>query len=328
MDLGHRRPAAGGRWGERMDSPLTKYALLASGLYESDGQRLVSRYYPPFNIVRARGRPNGRRLAGSRFSTPGRPHRVLHIDQRPLRLVTGDPSDLALDDVPHFGRIIDGLDLGKIYRGLRRHLLWPERRTWIIDEHHLLYYVLWEARALGLLPSPPRLVHFDAHHDAAPLAVDPPPGEDLSTHASYVMRHVRIGNHITALLHGGLVRSVRWVTHREELAYRRSDMERELAGRDDLFTAVHMDELPDGALGAGEEPLVVSLDWDFLTANYNGGLILEEVTPAHVDDFDRHWRRLGLAMDRIACLVIATSPGYAEEQSMLAGLPRFLARLA
>ncbi len=311
-----------------MSSPLTKYALLASGLYEREGQRLVSRYYPPFNIVRGPQRRSSRPANRAPTTTQDRPRRVLHIDQRPLRLVTGDPSDLALDEEPHFGRIIDGLDLGKIYRGLRRHLLWPERRTWIIDEHHLLYYVLWEARALGLLPMPPCLVHFDAHHDAAPLPVDPPPGADLSTHATYVMRHVRIGNHITALLHSGLVRSVRWVTHKEELAYRRSDMEQELAQRDDLFTAVHLDELPDGALGPGAEPVVVSLDWDFLSANYNEGLILEEVTPAQVDDFDRQWRRLGLQVDRIACLVIATSPGYAEEASMLAGLPRFLADLA
>lgn len=311
-----------------MPAALTAKRLLESGLYTRDKRRLVSRFYPPFNIVPVRTERQTRQATPRSRARPGLPRRILHIDQRPLKMVTGEPTDLRLEDEPHFGRIVEGHDLGMIYRGLRQHLLLPRQRVWVIDEHHLLYYLLWEARSLGLFRSPPLLVNFDAHHDAAALALDPPRLADLEAQADFVMRHVRIGNHVTALLRCGLARRVLWVTHRKELAYRRRDMDQQLAVAPGVFDVAHLEDLEDGRLATEGEPLVVSLDWDFLTARYNGGLMLETVARDDVEDFRRQWRRLGLRLERMACLVIATSPGYAEEESTLAGVQQFLAELA
>lgn len=283
-----------------------------SQIYHEQNGRLVSRHFPNNNLpMRIRGRePEGLRPTGS--------GRYFYARERALEMIVGEPEDLALEKNPSYGRIENGADTGWAYRGLRRALLLPRLRTYIIDDHHYFYYVLWEARKLGWLTGRPPLYHLDMHHDLARLDRKPPKSHSLNTQSRYTVEHLRVGTHITAVTAAELTGPVSWITTAEELELKMSDM----APAPHDFSVVPWTQV---APSYAQPGAIVSLDWDFVSARFSGGELLHQLTDKQINTFIRWWRQAGF--DQYSLLCIATSPGYAEESTMITGVKKLLRSL-
>lgn len=279
--------------------------------YEHQGDRLVSRYFPRTNIL-----PHSQAdaQAADDFQPPGYDF-FLYYRSRPIRLIVGGPEDLALAKEPSSGRLRHGQDTGYVYHGLADMLFMPEQRLYIIDEHHFLYYVVCEALQLGLIRQHEWLYHFDLHHDFSALHTRPPSDRtDLSAQARYTIEHLRVGNHLTALAAAALIAGITWVTLEQDLAYKCSDL---------VESPVPFEILPWQHLHRIRPNSVVTLDWDLLSGLFGDGQILQPVTPEQVLSFARWWKDHDL--HRTASLTcIATSPGYTDETTLLAGLRAFI----
>lgn len=288
---------------------------LSHNLYHDINGRRVSRYFPAFNMAEAAEPPRDFR---AQIPEEGN---HLYFRKRRLEMVIGSADELELEAQPSYGRVSNGKDTGWAYHGLAKMLFIPSLRTYVIDDHHLFYYTLCEARALGLFQSPPWLYHFDLHHDMASLNHPPPDNlSDLPAQARYTVEKLEIGNHIAAIYQVGLCSGVTWVTTPQQLEYKCSDL---TAGPKDLEITDWRDlrqvEIRPGA--------ILSLDWDFLSAMFNDGKPLSMVSSRAVDWFTAWWAGHHLHHN-YALLCIATSPGYTEETSLIPGVKRFLRSLS
>lgn len=317
------------------DNSLTVERLLASGLYERKKGGVFSKYYPGKNFLSfpetSADVPEENDGQSESTVPPEEESFGLTFKWRSISMKIGDPSDLALARRATYRRTRKDYDSGYAFHGLKQHILIPELKTYIVDDHHLLYYVLCEASVLGLIDTTDNyLLNFDAHHDIASVRVPPPaPVSDLSLQARYAVTHLRLGTHLTAILQAGLAGKVIWFANPEELDLKATDMDPDLVANKQRFDIRFLHQIEDGFLeNIPPEKLVISIDWDYLSALYNQGFVLEEVTLEMVDDFVSQLRRIGVKKDSYGLIFICTSPSYTEERSLIPGIRHFLSRLS